>query len=474
MQGIFESDVQFYPTPPGTVHEMIRDLKLSGKSVLDPMAGDGAILDEIQSRHSSHYSRVETYAIEIDASLQAILREKGHQVIDADFFQYHGKQYFDAIIMNPAFNSAVEALLKAWDISNGAVIKCLLNADTVGNPYTQDRKRLLHLIEKHGDVQDLGRPFASARRPTNVEIVLVTLQDTTYTPAYEFKFDGARTTTGKFEEEAFSSGEIAPSDLFESYEAQHRAGLDAFGELLKAKQKVEHYFETILPDLRDPIKEALAKDGPRNMYNTFQRLSTRYAWDGIFSKTKLWSVTTESVRRQIEAEQTTQGQMAFTAQNMHDLFYKLVGSRQQIMLACTLEVFDDLTSYYKENREYVEGWKTNNAYFIGKRFILPSIGSDRYSGLDYYAKGRIGDIEKALCFLSGQRLENISAVTQMYENDSYYGQWITSTFFDTKLFKKHTMHFRWRDEDLRQRFNAVVAQHRWNFLPEKIKKGFYE
>ncbi len=465
---------QFYPTPKNTVLSMISGLKLNGKTVLDPMAGDGSILDVVQSLYSSHYSRVETYAIEIDISLQAILRDKGHQVIDGDFFEYRGKQYFDAIVMNPPFNRGVEALLRAWDISNGSVIKCLLNADTISNPYTQDRQRLCHLIERHGDIQNLGQPFAHSQRPTNVEVVLITMQDTTHIPPYEFKFDGSRTTTGKFEEEVFSSGEIASSDLLSSYVAQYDAGITAFEELLKAQQKVEHYFEGILPEISNPIKEALAKDGARKKYNTFQKLATKYAWDSVFEKTKLRTVTTEAVRDQIEADQAAQGQMAFTVQNMRQLFYKLMGSKQEIMLACVLEVFDNLTSYYEDNREYVEGWKTNNAYFIGKRFILPNIDSGRYSGLDYRAKGRIEDIEKALCFLSGQRLESISPIDKMYETDSHYGEWLPSTFFDTKLHKKGTMHFRWRDEDLRQRFNAVVAQHRWNFLPEKIKSGFYK
>jgi hypothetical protein len=50
---------------------------------------------------------------------------------------------------------------------------------------------------------------------------------------------------------------------------------------------------------------------------------------------------------------------------------------------------------------------------------------------------------------------------------------VESEFFTTRFFKKGTMHFWWNDESLRQRFNGVVAQHRWGELPEKTKAGVY-
>lgn len=469
---MFENADQFYPTPRKTVHDMIKGLKLQGKTVLDPMAGDGAILDVVKSL--TQYSRqAETFAIEIDHSLQAILRDKDHQVIDTDFFQHRPTFHFDFILMNPPFSIGAKSLLYAFKVSNGALIKCLLNAETINNPYSSDRQQLTHLIEKHdGTVESLGYPFKNARIAVNVETVLVTLQDTTARPNYEYTFDGERETNDHFTEDVFG-GDLAPSDLFDSFEAQYRAGIVAFEELLKAKQKIDYYLEEIIPSTKDPVREILGKYLPlRDIYNRFNQLVTRYAWDSVFSKTKLWQVTTEAVRKGIADEQRVQGQMAFSAANMKDLFYKLMDSKEVIMLACVLEVFDDLTRYHDKNREYIKGWKTNNAYFVGKRVILPNIGSEYSSGVNWQAQNRIEDIEKSLCFLSGKRYEDIIPIVTGYDSFNW-GEWNYSEFFKTKLHKVGTMHFEWIDENLRQHFNAVVAQHRWNFLPEKIKDGFY-
>lgn len=468
---------EFYPTPGHVASQLVEGLNLRYKSILDPSAGQGDLLEVIDDMLPS-YVRSPVYAIEINPELRAVLVKKGFKVVGTDFLTYPGLQYFDFIVMNPPFSEGVRHLLKAWDIANGATIRCLLNSETLNNCYTEDRRRLFSIIEQYGWTKELGPVFKTAERKTSINVVMIHLEDTRSKEAFRLDFDPETISTGDFQLEDAMENEVALADIFENYEARFRATIEAFKELLAARQKVEHYLAPLVKDFPSPrglIGDALADDKKADIsYQDFLEAATRAAWDHLFSKTKLGSVTTESVRREIEALQTQQGMIAFIAANMEDLFNTLFHNREHIMIKCVLEMFDEMTRHYDKNREYHEGWKTNSSYMVARRFILPGVGSYYSSGLDYRAEHRIEDIEKALCFLDGKRFEDIVSVVSRYGRDSRYGQWTESEFFKTKLFKKRTMHFYWLDEALRQNFNAVVARERWGELPEKTKAGVYK
>lgn len=469
----------FFPTPSLLVGDMIAGLKISGSSVLDPSAGKGDILGHIQKKFDRH--RIKLYAIEINPELRAVLVDKGFSVVGIDFLAYPGMQYFDYIVMNPPFDQGASHLLKAWEVAHGATIRCLLNAETLRNPYTEERRKLARIIADYGWLKELGSVFTNADRKTSVEVVLVHLQDTRPKEDFRLDYDPEVMSTTDFDLDDIVNDELALGGIFENYEAGFRGAVEAFKTLLVARQRVVHYLTPIASDYPSPttliagsLTSGKADTDASVSYQSFLEKVTRAAWDHLFKKTKLGAITTEGVRREIEKYQAGQGTMAFTAGNMEELFHTLVLNREQVMLQCILEVFDDLTKHYKENREYVEGWKTNSAYKVGKKFILPYMGSDHSSGLDYRASRNIADIEKALCFLSGKRYGDVWSITQVYERKSYFGEWRRSEFFDTKLFMKRTMHFRWLDAELRDEFNAVVARERWGELPEKTKAGAYK
>lgn len=467
----------FYPTPPNVINKMIAGLEICG-SILDPSAGKGDLLEGVKSRLSRYDRNPPLYAIEINPELRPILIEKGFKVIDTDFLQYPGLQYFNIIIMNPPFDEGAKHLLKAWEIAGGATIRCLLNSDTLANPYTAERKRIAQIIERYGWAKELGPVFKDAERKTSVNVTLVHLEDTRQREPFRLDFDPETVNDNlKFDENTINN-ELAMANIFENYEARYNATLGAFKELLAARQKVIHHLTPLATDYPTPaslLSDVLkSKDSADISYQAFLETVTRTAWGHLFSKTKLAAVTTEGVRQEIQSLQNKQGVMAFTATNMEQLFSTLFMNRENIMTQCVLESFDEMTKYYKENREYYEGWKTNSAYKVGKKFILPGIGSYFSSGIDYRSKNLINDIEKSLCFLSGKRYEDIKNVTSLYEQENHWGKWITSEFFQTKLFKKKTMHFKWIDENLRTSFNTLVARERWGELPEKTKQGAYK
>lgn len=466
---------QFYPTPDHVIYKMTSGIQLRGH-ILDPSAGDGRLLDKIKSFTTTYGRWPDLYAIEIDPGLRAILADKGHKIIGADFLQYSGHYYFDFIIMNPPFKDGVKHLLKAWSIANGATIRCLLNSQTLENVNTREREELESIIDRYGQVEKLGQVFKNSDRPTNVEVSLVTLWDTRPKESFRLDFDPQRMGGQAFNLGNIEDTELASADIFENYEARFNAGIEAFKQMLTAYQQAKYYLDDLFDygNITDILADVLKKNKEiDDIYRETLKTVNHKAWDKLFTRTKLRSLTTEGVRDELAKMQGQQGDMAFTADNMKDLFEVLFINREQIMVNCILEAFDLMTKYYPENRIAVEGWKTNSSYRVGK-FILPGIGSVWGDGVDYRSSRTLDDIEKALCFLSSQKFETITPISELYRNQSHYGQWVKSTFFKTQLFKKGTMHFKWLDQNLCDEFNALVGRQRWGWVPEKTKKGVYK
>jgi predicted RNA methylase len=69
----------YYPTPQPVIDIVLEGLDLKGKSILDPSAGMGAILDAVK------YRCKKTYAIEIENDFQTILKEKSNHQEAASF-----------------------------------------------------------------------------------------------------------------------------------------------------------------------------------------------------------------------------------------------------------------------------------------------------------------------------------------------------------------------------------------------------
>lgn len=95
------------------------------------------------------------------------------------------------------------------------------------------------------------------------------------------------------------------------------------------------------------------------------------AWEHVFRKTKLSQVVTSGVKEDWEKNSKVQGMLEFTAENMEGLFDILFLNRQEIMERCLIEVFDRMTSYDKKNKIHWEGWKTNDAYKVNRKVIMP-------------------------------------------------------------------------------------------------------
>jgi hypothetical protein len=92
------------------------------------------------------------------------------------------------------------------------------------------------------------------------------------------------------------------------------------------------------------------------------------------------------------------------------------------------------------------------------------IAFDRWSD-----RGRqVDDLIKALCYITGKKYEDVEKPEPGFDRLGA-GTWYEWGFFEFRLYKKGTAHFRFRDLEDWAKLNARVARIKGLTLPEKIK-----
>ena len=464
----------FYPTPAELIRKMIEPLNIScGSKILEPSAGKGDILDlviEKMSYRSWQNEQIKEHfsSIEINKELQFILQKKGYKVVAEDFLTYNPDQIFDFIIMNPPFDSGVKHLLKAWEIAEGAEIICLLNEESIKNPYSAERKLLLEIIDQHGTVEFLANSFKNAERKTGVGIALVRLKSKAYKSKFKFNVDHESADNLNFED--IQHNDIARDNLYQNLEARYNKVKSLLIQKIQLDDKMQHFAEGLLNygNIADINKKCEGKHG-YHYYNAFMEILKKSAWDNVFTKTNISKYVTEKVRKDLQKQQDLQGVMIFTEENIRKLLADLYFNQENIMQECIENAFDLMTMYYKENRIHIEGWKTNDKWQVNRKVILPNIrdssglrwSPNQYS-FSYQAKEKLTDIEKGLCFITGKNIQIIDSMTKVNNREQTeqreFGQWYESEFFEFKLFKKGTLHIKFKDEWIWKQFNLQACK----------------
>lgn len=463
----------FYPTPEAGCLALVAGIDrkhLAGKTILEPSAGKGDILDFIKERQGK-YSKVEFICLEIEPELTSILHNKGYKVIGADFLNTPIHYDVDYIFMNPPFDQGAKHLLRAWEVINSGTIRCLLNAETYNNPYTKEREILVDLIGQHGNVTNLGKVFSNAERKTNVEVVMVELIKE---QKESFNFDvDFEAESHQMKEDFDSIGEVVLHDMLNSREARYNASIEAYKDFIKAKEKFLSYASPLVSEY------AVSHYPSKSSFNEFVQDFNADAWDKLLTESKFADLLTKRVRDEFIYKQfPRQKNVAFTKRNMVELLSILMGNKGAIIDKCVLDVFDLLTRYHKENRVHIEGWKTNEAYKVGMKFILPRVMKEydpifgTYS-FDYQNEYILNDIDIVMCFLTGHKLSSIETCYEVlkeqfqnYKDGKPFSTKLESTFFEIKFFKKGTIHFKFKSKQLWQWFNCRASELRGFPLPE--------
>ena len=505
-------DPEFYPTPPEVIRKMVEPYAktLERATILEPSAGRGDILDyitkngidtvETNSRgvpfdYTSKANPKKVYAIEKNPDLQTILSKKGYRVIASDFLSFRPEHRFSMCIMNPPFSNGEAHLLHAWDILQGGDIACLLNAETVNNPFSASHKRLAAIIASHGSVEFIGQAFKTADNPTDVEVALVRLHKESADDPFRIDFGApAGGGTPDFGELASSRDDVAVSNGLDAYIrcwektklsavefirsfARFRFYAKAF---LPQGERGENVMEHILTKLKDLRYE---RESMAEIYNDFLDTTKASAWSAIIEQMGLGKYMTTGLQKTLDEFRTAQGAMEITKENIGRLFNFVIGNIDLIRRNCVVEVYDLFTRFFTGNTEHVEGWKTNKRFRCNRKIIIPNAaecgfkpqvyGYNEFFSSSYQTP--LDDIDKAMCWLTGRDYDSMDkhhfdAMTRVRRADPENGtirstlecirvgdqDWHESAFFRVKAFKKGTLHLFFKDEDLWNRFNIAV------------------
>lgn len=519
-----EKDNQFYPTPKSLLERIEIDFRSEIKAfhdahiydirVLEPSAGKGDIakhLKEYWGRDGfSVTPRCAVDCVEIDPNLRMVLKGSGFPLVHDDFLSFETYTKYDLIFMNPPFESADKHLLKAISMQErfGGKIICILNAETLRNPFTRSRAELSAKLQGYNaSVKFYSDAFSAAdsERKTDVEVAVVWVD----VPAPESLYNSS----------VFEELDRAEQIAFEQVETEEQQALMNMGL---------DWVSAYVKDYNDQVKSAVAFlreytafvteydarfgsiEGEASKYNKafslevrgeengdinhFLTVTRRLYWKQLFAHPKFTGKLTNRLKDELSSRLDEMANIEFNEKNILLLMEENMKATVKGIEAEILSLFDEMTRYAQydgcDNVHYYNGWKTNSAHKLNKKIIIPFYGvwkqdakykyhETGYGGyctrdgyqyrLDSWeAIRKLTDLSKTLNYLAKGicGLEDMEHLRAVIERNFEAGNArnIETEHLILTFYKKGTCHLKFKNEDLLEKFNLFASQRK-GWLP---------
>lgn len=487
-------DNEFYPTPRKLIDDMLTGIDFRFiSSVLEPSAGKGdiveAVTDKFKYAHSTYYNKEAKWdidCIEIDENLQFILQGKKHRVVHNDFLSYDTYKKYDLIIMNPPFSVGDKHLLKALTMQeNGGQIICILNAETLKNPYNNIRKVLLDRLEQYNaDIKYIQNGFISAEIKTNVEVALIKVN----IPKAEQSsiiLDELHQQE-QFREKTNNKNEVTEADFLKGIVQQYKFEVKAGLKLIAEYEAMKPYILSSFSDNSNTILNLVVSDEDKNSSkeNAYIKNVRMKYWRALFTNDQFIGLFTSNLREKYMSKVRELKDYDFSLYNIYTIKIQLNNDMIKGVEDTILKLFEEFSHKHhwhdetSKNVHFYNGWKTNKAWKINKKVIIP------LSGFHWYEKGRIDydykvidkltDIEKVFNYLDQGMTEDID-IKEALKFAEGYGDTkkIPLKYFTVSFFKKGTCHIEFSNLDLLGKFNIFGSQRK-GWLPPNYGKTNYK
>ena len=487
---------EFYPTPKSLLNKIFDGVDWKQvDTILEPSAGKGDIVEFIQNSEEAHryHHNFEIDCIEKDPNLQAVLKQKGFRLVHDDFFTFHTWKQYDLIVMNPPFSCGDKHLLNALKLQeDGGNVICILNAETVKNPYSVTRQALaLRLEDLHANVSYMQNEFVSAERKTSVEIAVVKVS----IPKKERDsriFSELRESKQMSEQTVQEQTSLAENDYIKAAVKQFELETEAGIRLIREYQAMKPYMLRSLSGdnfvKNDSIlyltMDKYSPCSPEVTENEFLKVVRLKYWTSIFNDSRFTGHMTSNLLSEYRTQIDKLADYDFSCFNIKtiqaDIAIKLVKGVEE----CIVKLFDELSFQYSysdelgRNIHYYNGWKTNKAWIINKKVILPWMNAwGRFNGLydpaSYEIIEKLADIEKALDYLSGSS-GNERGIRETLHEAEKIGQTkkIPLKYFTVTFYKKGTCHIEFTDLELLKKLNIFGSQQKGWLPPAYGKKSY--
>lgn len=543
----------FYPTPPNIAEILLSGIEWEKiETVLEPQAGKGnivlAVMEKYITLHGYGSQNLNIDCVELDPYLRSILqyefsgqkmgelRDRIRQleekkaydsqlhryreltpadeaeyrqlkidyemryranlhIVHDDFLSFQSRKNYDLIVMNPPFADGDAHLLKAIEIQrrSGGMIRCILNAETIRNPYT-NRRRILagELQELDAEIKYVESAFSDSERKTEVEVALITIN----IPAPK-----RESTIFNRLRKAAEVDEMTPDDITEMTVADFMGQIvSRFNVEVDAGVELIREYEAMSPYILDSFEKSnytyptmtLCVGEPARTFrgvvpsiNKYLRLVRAKYWKALFSNKEFVGKLTSNLREKYMKMVDRMADYDFTLFNIQQIAEQMnaeMGKGIQDTIVALFDKFTEEHSWYPEtqkNIHYYNGWKTNKVHKINSKVIIPTYGM--FSSYSWHtdtfevqqAENTISDIEKVFDYLDGNETASVDLHGVLLRAcEAGQTRNIPCKYFDVTLYKKGTMHIKFRNQALVDRFNIYCCRKK-NWLPPNYGKAAY-
>jgi hypothetical protein len=478
---------------------MLDGVKLSDvEEVIDLGAGRGDIAEYVQkAKKRDHYDYrrdITVDVVEINPDLQAMLKGKGLRLVHDDILTFKTHKFYDLIVANFPFSIGAECLQVALSMLErcGGYLRCIVNAETIRNPFTNLRKAVVRKLNDLGaEIEYLPKEFTSGDRPTKVEGALIKLH-IKKPEAPSIILDSlkkAQAVEVDEEQPAALVGSDYVTALLARFNVECRAGIKLINEYYALKPHIADRIkkENDEYDYSRPLIKLEVENGgtsKRSNINMYLEGVREKYWSLLLNDSRFNRIYTSNILKELESKLKELRDYDFTLFNIEALIKEMRGKIVEGIEASIIELFDKFSGRFAYNESiengnvwFYNGWKSNKAHRVNRKIVLPLYALEQgFSKLRLRTNipDELRDMVKVFNYLDDNRADVrllVSGACDSAERrEDYRG--IDLHYFEISLFKKGTAHIVFTNQRLLDKFNIYAARRR-KWLPPSYGKKPY-
>ena len=479
--------VDFYPTSSKTIAKLVDGIPFTHSiSILEPSAGTGNICDYIKEQYYS-YRDIDLDVIEINTDFQHILKGKEYRLIHDDFLTFQTRKHYDFIIANFPFSEGDKHLAKTLQLleQNGGELRCLVNAETIKNPYSNLRKELVRKLDDLGaQIEYLSDEFLQAERKTAVEVALIKVKAEVPQPVSVILETMKKAQFADTEETAQQG--LVENDFIKTITARFNIECDLGIRFINEYYAMQPFIQKRLlkpsdsnspaPLLELKVIDKRPNNGLAGTINSFLQGVRHKYWQALLDDSRFNSQYTSNILTDLHQKLKDLQDYDFTSFNIESLQKELAAKVLKGVEAAIIQLFDTFSREYAygkdfgNNIHYYNGWKTNKAHKVNKKIIIPMYGLEKkWSGgskLHYGMEEKLTDMVKVFNYLSADKADVPKLVGScVYNANQIQDFQLDLRYFSLKLYKKGTCHITFLNQELLDKFNIFGGQRKKRMSP---------
>lgn len=466
---------EFYPPPSSFVLKMktrIKGNSIYTFSILEPSAGKGDLLLPLVEGDYNRVGRsifqkrlIDT--IEPCDEFRKILYLNNFRVIGSDFLTFMPTKHYDLIFMNPPFSNGDKHLLKAIEILENQKFGqcvCILNAETIRNPFSYSRKTLIEKLNSHhAEIEFFQNVFSNSEHKTNVEIALISFEiekADNQSIFDEISFQAAE-EFGTLNSSMVKNELIRNQDIIPMLVQQYREEILLLRKFIESKDLLISKHNENVNSLNISLSSVKSLS-----YNQIRSEILKIYWGKVFKLFEFQKNLTNDVLQEFNTLLEKQESIEFNLENIEEVGLALLGNFSKFIEANMIEIFETITARHMDpgskNRHYYDGWVTNDSYKIPNKII---IRKDFYDKIwkkfktDGYNSILINDLIQVLAYFDGRK-NDVEYMGSSMDFDGVF----ENEYFILTAYKKGTAHIKFKRLDLVAAFNQFIAINK-NWMP---------